>query len=294
METPKIQLHNLHFDKLDFYKYHGAGNDFIMIDNRSLKLPLFAPEIYNAWCDRRMGVGADGVILLNEHSDQEVDFEMLYINANGEEGSMCGNGGRCIIAFAKFLGIIEETTIFSACDGLHRGKIEELPIEWQGLGNIEWISLEMGNVNQIDKDKQTEDYVLDTGSPHYVQFVEDASTTEVLEKGKAIRYNDTYKEKGINVNFIEIEDTNSLKIRTYERGVEAVTLACGTGATAAAVVYLAKEEATNGAHTVKLEAEGGPLEVSLVKKDANYQNIWLKGPAVQVYSGLLGEQFRGI
>ena len=269
---------------IPFYKYHGAGNDFVMIDNRSLALPLFEPEIYQAWCNRRMGIGADGVILLNQHDD--CDFSMLYINANGKEGSMCGNGGRCIIAFAKFLEIIEKDCVFWAYDGLHKGTIQEKPQDWQGMGLLEWVSLEMSDVGSISLDPTKPDFVLDTGSPHYVQFVEQVEQVDVFKEGVAIRYNDIYTEKGINVNFVEVCKQDELKIRTYERGVEAVTLACGTGATAAAVAYLKKEQKSKGAYKIKLQAEGGPLEVSLSKlEEDHYHDIWLTGPAVQVYKG---------
>ena len=276
--------------KIPFFKYHGAGNDFVMIDNRSLQLPLFEPFVYQSWCNRKMGVGADGVILLDYHLNS--DFKMLYINANGVEGSMCGNGGRCIVAFAQFLGIIDKETEFMAYDGLHKAKIEEKtvapPIE--GIGNlVNWVALEMGDVDQIAVDKdQSADYVLDTGSPHYVQFVESIEKVDVLGEGKKIRYNDHYKEKGVNVNFVEITENQTLNICTYERGVEAVTLACGTGATAAAMAYLKEKETPDGKYTIQLKTEGGPLEVSLTKKAADaYHNVWLKGPAVQVYSGEL-------
>jgi len=265
---------------MQFYKYHGAGNDFIMVDNRTASIK-HQPELFQAWCNRRIGIGADGVILLNNHSS--LDFDMRYYNANGYEGSMCGNGGRCIIAFAHKLGLFDTTCRFMAYDGEHEGAVLQSRVESPLMGKQKWIGLKMAEVNVPDKN-EVGDYILDTGSPHYIRFVDDLNSTDVARVGKAIRYNETYKSKGINVNFIEPIDQSSLKIGTYERGVEAVTLACGTGSVAAAICLLEQQKAPNGTHEISVMTDGGSLEISLTKKEV-YQEVWLRGPAVEVYKG---------
>jgi len=256
---------------LSFYKYQGTGNDFVIIDNRKGTLSKDNPALYQHLCDRRMGVGADGVILLQNHADY--DFEMIYINANGYEGSMCGNGGRCTIAFAQYLGIIQQETRFLAVDGEHLGKIQD-----------DLFYLKMGDVSACKKIKEG-DYELDTGSPHYVRLVDDLAKVDVLQEGKAIRHNAVYNEKGINVNFIEQVDATHLKIGTFERGVEAVTLSCGTGVTAASIVHLLHHSFANGTYSIELETEGGTLSVQLRKNEGAFDDIWLIGPAKMAFSG---------
>jgi len=256
---------------LSFYKYQGTGNDFVIIDNRQKILNKNQYKLFQHLCDRRMGIGADGVILLQNHP--HYDFEMVYINADGYEGSMCGNGGRCIIAFAQHLNLIQQSTHFIAVDGEHFGKIQD-----------ELIHLKMNRVADCKRINEN-DYELDTGSPHYVRFVEDLSQVNILETGKSIRHNETYDKAGINVNFIEKIADNQLKIGTFERGVEEVTLSCGTGVTAASIVHLLHQNAQDGKYEISLETQGGDLAVQLTKTAKIFDNIWLIGPAVKSFKG---------
>ena len=251
-----------------FYKYQGTGNDFVIIDNRQLKFPKNDTNLINHLCDRRFGIGADGLILLENNT--EADFTMVYYNADGKESSMCGNGGRCITAFAKFLGIIDRETTFVAVDGIHYATIEG-----------ELVSLQMNNVDTINTFNNHT--FLDTGSPHHVQFENDLEALNIKEKGAAIRYG-KYGASGSNVNFVKAESTdNVFSMRTYERGVEDETLSCGTGATAVAIAVNYLKKTTSNA--VTLNTQGGPLEVSFEIENDVYKNIFLKGPAVQVYKG---------
>lgn len=253
-----------------FEKYQGAGNDFIMIDNREQLFPANnRPNLVSRLCDRRFGIGADGLILLE--SDFDTDFRMIYYNADGGETSMCGNGGRCIVAFANSLGIIQKTTRFKAIDGYHQAIII----------SDDRIELQMNDVKHIDiKDHVA---VLDTGSPHYVSFVNDLEDINVFESGRKIRYNDQYRDQGINVNFVQHKG-DKLYINTYERGVENETLACGTGVTAAVLAY---NEMSNHALTgeINVVAKGGQLSVKFTKDENGYKNIWLCGPAQKVFEG---------
>tara|TARA_R110001583_G_scaffold58714_7_gene174848 strand:- start:7315 stop:8094 length:780 start_codon:yes stop_codon:yes gene_type:complete len=254
--------------ELQFFKYQGTGNDFIMIDNRSLFFPKTDIKLINKLCDRRFGIGADGLILL-EPSENE-DFTMVYYNADGNEGSMCGNGGRCLVAFAKQLGIIKKETTFNAVDGLHYATIEN------GV-----VSLKMIDVNEI---KLSNSYsFLNTGSPHHISFCDNVSKVNVKELGAKIRYGSPYFKAGTNVNFAEQITENSFKVRTYERGVEDETLACGTGVTAVAVAANKTNKTTS--NLIKIEVLGGNLEVSFDKKGENYINVFLTGPAQFVFEG---------
>lgn len=254
--------------ELQFYKYQGTGNDFIMIDNRRLFFPKTNTNLIHKLCDRRFGIGADGLILL-EPSDNE-DFTMVYFNADGNEGSMCGNGGRCLVAFAKQLKIIENETTFYAVDGLHYATIKK------GI-----ISLKMIDVNEIEI---TDSYsFLNTGSPHHISFCDTVSDINVKEVGAEIRYGAPYFEVGTNVNFAEQITENSFKVRTYERGVEDETLACGTGVTAVAIAAHKTSKTTS--NHIKIEVLGGNLEVSFDKEGDNYKNVFLTGPAQFVFEG---------
>ncbi|MBK8443558.1 MAG: diaminopimelate epimerase [Sphingobacteriales bacterium] len=255
-----------------FYKYQGAGNDFVMIDNR-LQTLLPDKTRFARWCHRRFGVGADGVILLQQHPDY--DFEMRYFNADGGEGSMCGNGGRCAIAFAQHLGIIQQKTIFLATDGTHEGEFSE-----------HIISLKMNKVQQWQK-RQNSDFVLDTGSPHYVRFVENAAAIDAFALGKSIRYSPEFEQKGINVNFVQQTATCTLQVRTYERGVEDETFACGTGVTAAAITSALLQQLPEGNHTFDCHTQGGLLKVSFVYADDAFSEIWLQGGAERVFEGTI-------
>ncbi|MDI1355898.1 MAG: diaminopimelate epimerase [bacterium] len=253
---------------VDFHKYQGTGNDFILIDNR-LKAVELSTEHIQFLCDRRFGIGADGLMLLEKESGY--DFKMVYFNSDGNQSSMCGNGGRCITAFAKQLGIIRDEARFLAIDGPHLALVE---------GDL--ISLKMQDVNQME---QGSDYFfLNTGSPHYVKLVNDVEHTDVSTEGKNIRNSDRFKEEGTNVNFIE-RINDEVFVRTYERGVENETLSCGTGVTAAALVAALLGIST-GKNECMIRTLGGKLEVSFEKVlEQNFYNIWLKGPAQFVFSG---------
>lgn len=255
---------------IKFYKYQGTGNDFIIIDNRNMQFKVNNIALIAQLCDRKFGIGADGLMLLQ---DSEVsDFEMLYYNADGKPSSMCGNGGRCIVAFAKKLGIIDKQTSFTAMDGLHQARLNT-------LGN--WVSLQMIDVNHIDKDG--EDYVLNTGSPHYVKLVDKLKDFDVYTNGKTIRNLPNYQRDGINVNFVE-KDNGGYFVRTYERGVEDETLACGTGVTAVALA-MAKANHLLGEITVPIRVLGGSLTIRFHAEENKFNNIFLEGAATFVFEG---------
>jgi len=252
----------------EFYKYQGTGNDFVMIDNRNGVFKKDTTAI-NRLCDRRFGIGGDGLILL-EH-DEFSDFRMVYYNSDGNESSMCGNGGRCIVAFAKQLGIVSDETTFNAIDGIHVAKFLE----------NDRIALQMKNVSEINVQQ---DYVsLDTGSPHHVTMVEDLDQFNVKSEGAKIRYSELYGKTGSNVNFVSPAGEDTFAVRTYERGVEDETLSCGTGVTAVAVAMHALGK-TNS-NTIILQVEGGILEVSFEYENGEYNQIFLKGPAEFVFKG---------
>ncbi|WPR71555.1 diaminopimelate epimerase [Flavobacterium sp. NG2] len=255
--------------QISFYKYQGTGNDFVMIDNRLAIFPKDNTNLVARLCDRRFGIGADGLILLE--NDSETDFKMVYYNSDGNQSSMCGNGGRCLVAFAKKLNVIENKTTFNAVDGLHHATV----------GEDEIVSLQMIDVDQI---KTTADYsFLNTGSPHHVQIVEDLENYNVKENGAAIRYGELYGKEGSNINFVKKINDTTFSLRTYERGVEDETLACGTGATAAAIAM--NETGETDATSININVEGGKLMVSFDKKDNKYTNVFLNGPAEFVFEG---------
>ena len=254
--------------KIHFYKYQGAGNDFIMVDNRSLNFPKNKVILIQKLCDRKFGVGADGLILLESSNNH--DFKMIYFNADGKESSMCGNGGRCIVAFAKKLNIIAHKTTFEAIDGQHFAEVEN-----------ELINLQMTDVENIEI--YDSHVFLNTGSPHHVNFCDAIDTLDVPKLGSKIRYGAPYFEEGTNVNFVEQISENSFKVRTYERGVEGETLACGTGVTAVAIA--ANKTGKTTEERIFIEVLGGKLEVSFKKENNNYKNVFLKGPAQFVFEG---------
>ena len=254
--------------KIHFYKYQGTGNDFVILDNRNGDYDALTNEQVAFLCDRRFGVGGDGLMLLQNHSSY--DFQMKYYNSDGREGSMCGNGGRCLVKFANDIGIEKSHYKFLAVDGAHEARI--------GADGI--VSLRMNDVTNVIQ--EGEQFILDTGSPHFVSLKKNVMELDVFNEGRAIRYSDQFKEKGINVNFIE--QTNipgEIIVRTYERGVEDETYSCGTGVTAAAIVASNKE----GANRVDVITKGGKLRVSFDKHGDVYSNIWLHGPAVRVFEG---------
>ncbi len=254
---------------LKFSKYQGAGNDFVMIDNRQVEFDKTQKNVAKL-CHRRFGIGADGLILLEQAEQPDEDFKMVYYNADGSESTMCGNGGRCIVQFAHDLGLIKEQTVFTAIDGRHEAELK---------GDL--IALKMIDVPEVTKAGDA--FILNTGSPHYVKFVHNIDELDVEKEGKAIRYSDRFKAEGINVNFIEI-GTDLHKIRTYERGVEAETYACGTGTTAAAIaLYISGHSSTS----VNIKAVGGQLKVNFTPQNNGFTDVWLTGPAQCVFEGLI-------
>ena len=257
--------------QLEFYKYQGTGNDFVMIDNRSNFFPKENTQLVAHLCDRRFGIGADGLILLD--NDTDTDFRMVYYNSDGNLSSMCGNGGRCLVAFAKKLNVIQNETTFIATDGLHYATVAD-----DGV-----VSLQMIDVEEI---KSTSEYsFLNTGSPHHVQLVADLEYYNVKENGAAIRYGALYGKPGSNVNFVKKIDATTFALRTYERGVEDETLACGTGATAVAIAMNAIGQ--TDLNTINIQVEGGKLAVSFDKNNGKYSNVFLKGPAEFVFKGTI-------
>ena len=251
-----------------FYKYQGTGNDFIIIDNRKDTFPKEDGDYINRLCNRNFGVGGDGLMLLEESSS--LDFEMVYFNADGKTGSMCGNGGRCIVQFAKHLGIFNNKTSFEAIGSIYHASIEGAEV-----------SLKMNDVKEIEV--HSDHLFLDTGSPHHIEFIENIDGIDVKEIGKQIRYGSPYFEKGANVNFVEQIEKDTFKVRTYERGVEDETFSCGTGVTAVAIASHAIKKSSE--KIIKLETLGGTLEVSFELDNNNYSNIVLKGPANFVFKG---------
>jgi diaminopimelate epimerase len=255
--------------KMHFYKYQGTGNDFIILDNRNWTYKALSTERINQLCDRRFGIGADGLMLLN--SKAGYDFEMKYFNSDGKEGSMCGNGGRCMVKFAHQLGIRKEKYCFCAVDGDHEAE----------LGDEGIVRLKMKDVEGIKE--YHGDYILNTGSPHYVKIVGDVMDFDVFEKGMEIRYSPDFTNEGINVNFVEQKKPDEIIVRTYERGVEDETLSCGTGLTASALVCYHNDI---GYNHVSVTTRGGKLVVEFDRADDNsFHNIWLCGPAELVFEG---------
>lgn len=255
--------------KIEFYKYQGTGNDFVILDNRDNKYDAITASQVKHICHRRYGIGADGLMLLNNHVDY--DFEMVYFNADGNASSMCGNGGRCLVKFAKHQGMYKSTYRFLAIDGMHEAEI-----------NInEIIHLKMQDVNLVEY--HTGHAILNTGSPHFVKFASNVENIDVFETGKEIRYSKPFKEEGINVNFVEATNEDGIFVRTYERGVEEETLSCGTGVTACALMHAHNAK---GFNRVEVKTMGGHLSVEFFKEsDHHFKNIWLCGPAEFVFKG---------
>jgi len=252
---------------MKFSKYQGAGNDFIIIDDRNGIAKNLDSTSIAQWCDRHFGIGADGLMLLREH--QTYDFEMVYFNSDGQPSTMCGNGGRCLTSFAHRLGLVDKEAHFLAVDGPHKAKIH----------SAELISLEMIDVLNIEE--IPDGLLIDTGSPHVIKRVEELSALDVVKEGRAIRNADPFKEEGVNVNFIELQE-GRLHIRTYERGVEDETLACGTGVTAAAIAACHWGLLNAPVHLIAL---GGKLEVTFDVTPEGYQHVWKTGPVEHVFDG---------
>jgi diaminopimelate epimerase len=254
--------------KIHFYKYQGTGNDFIIIDNRNWSITDLPIQKVKFLCDRRFGIGADGLMLLNPKTGY--DFEMKYYNSDGRESSMCGNGGRCMIKFAYDLGMHKSNYHFIAVDGEHEGEID---------GEI--VNLKMKDVDGITE--YDNDFILNTGSPHYVKNVSDVMDYDVYHNGMEIRHSEKFAKEGINVNFVEVKKPDEIIVRTYERGVEDETLSCGTGVTASALVCHHNDA---GYNEVTVITKGGKLTVKYDRIDDNtFRNIWLCGPAERVFEG---------
>ncbi len=280
---------------LPFYKYQGTGNDFIMLDQRdTLFLKKTDTEIIKNLCDRRFGIGGDGLMFLQRK--EGYDFEMVYFNADGTEGSMCGNGGRCLTAFAHYLGVFESKCTFLAIDGDHeavvllppapKGSFESRHSSPSGRG-AKWVELKMINVAKSGIEQGDDYFLMNTGSPHYVVFTEDLTDINIYENGRAIRYSERFAKEGVNVNFVEIlGDKKSIEVATYERGVEDETFSCGTGVTAAALSFYFKN---GGSTEVPIKTKGGQLAVKFRenREGGIFENIWLCGPATQVFAGTI-------
>jgi diaminopimelate epimerase len=252
--------------KVEFYKYQGTGNDFVVLDNRDGRYDGLKTEQIDRICNRKFGIGADGLMMLE--MAEGYDFRMVYYNADGQEGSMCGNGGRCLVQFAHDCGIIKDHYRFIAVDGEHDASILD--------GRIH---LKMQDVHQVENRGSVK--ILNTGSPHYISFVDDVDSMDIFSEGRKIRYSHEFNQSGINVNFV-CSNGNGIRVRTYERGVEDETLSCGTGVTAAAIAC----SKTDGQQQVDIQVEGGQLAVSFNRiDDQHYLDIWLIGPAAFVFSG---------
>lgn len=255
---------------ITFYKFHGTGNDFVILDNRNLFFTRGMTDIYRFLCDRHFGIGADGLMLFQNAAG--FDFEMVYFNADGKESSMCGNGGRCMVEFARLMGMKKDAFTFIAVDGEHEAIMDQ-----------DNIRLKMSDVNSASR--LLNHYIVETGSPHYVAFVDKVDSISVKKEGAEIRYSEKYRPDGINVNFVQ-KFANGLKIRTYERGVEDETFSCGTGVTAAALMYSVESEMEIGLHSVDVETLGGTLQVNFQKiSDSIFSDVWLTGPAKFVFKG---------
>lgn len=261
--------------QIDFFKYQGAGNDFVVLDNMGGSFNGMKPEHVASLCDRRFGIGADGLLLLSK-SVAPFAFRMEYYNQDGSRASFCGNGARCICAFAVFRGVVRAGSEFSfvADDGEHKATVSEA---------MDWVDLQMIPVESVKKESDGA-FVLNTGVPHYVQFVDDLENLDIMKVAPSIRYSELYKPNGVNVNFAHIISDNHIAIRTYERGVEAETLACGTGITAASIA----SSFLTGSESFKVDAKGGGLAVSFCRnEDGSFSDVCLSGPAKRVFGGLI-------
>jgi len=259
---------------MHFHKFQGNGNDFILLDNRNNNFDLTAAQVQKI-CDRRFGIGADGLMLINVSA--KYDFKMVYYNSDGNISSMCGNGGRCIAAFSKFIGLVGDEMIFEAWDGLHKAIIESEII----AGKIWDVRLQLADV--VDVDKNEDYYFLDTGSPHYVEFVNNTAEIDVATEGKKTRDSERFAPMGTNVNFVEISK-DRIFVRTYERGVEEETLSCGTGVTASAIAVFLE----TGRKNVPVHTTGGDFTVSFNHDEDKFTDVWLRGPAELVFEGDMG------
>ncbi len=253
--------------KVIFSKYQGAGNDFVMLNNMLGHYDSLSIDQVQFICDRKLGVGGDGLIKINKK--EGFDFEVDYYNADGSQ-SFCGNGARCSVAFAKSIGIIKNETNFYAIDGGHKAFVIDDDVK---LEMLDVASYEMTG----------DDYIIDTGSPHYVKFLDTIEEVDVIEFGKSVRYSDRFKEEGINVNIMKKVSSQQVNVATYERGVEDETLSCGTGVTACALAYMADQELMDA--KVEINTKGGRLAVEAKRIGEGFNSIWLTGPATFVFDG---------
>lgn len=253
---------------IQFYKYQGTGNDFVIMDNRDGRYDVLSEAQVHHLCHRRFGIGADGLMLLNRENGY--DFGMKYYNADGREGSLCGNGGRCLVAFARKMGLSQDHLRFLAVDGPHEAT----------LGQNDWVNLKMQDVEWVEKGPLY--FYLNTGSPHFIKYVDDVQSVDVYAEGRQIRYNDRFAADGTNVNFVQ-ETGDGIFVRTYERGVEDETYSCGTGVTAAALTFAGEELRE---YSIPVQTLGGRLEIRFSKSgERSYHDIWLCGPATLVFQG---------
>lgn len=255
---------------IEFCKFQGAGNDFVLIDNRDGRYNALSKDKIKFLCDRNFGIGSDGLIQLKLHPN--VDFEMDFFNPDGSK-SFCGNGARCTVAYAQALSVNFSTYTFAAIDGYHDFTIDD-----------SMIGIHMQDVATIEKLKSDEVFI-NTGSPHYVLLDNDLSTPHVIEKGKEIRHSEAYNEQGVNVNLVQEQSSDTIRIATFERGVENETLACGTGATACALFFADRNQLTQG--KINVLAKGGSLTVSFERRNSAFTNVWLNGSAQFVYKGTI-------
>ena len=255
---------------ITFFKYQGTGNDFIIIDDRQEYFFKKDAKLIAHLCDRKFGIGADGLILLQ--NNRLHNFTMVYFNADGNESSMCGNGGRCIASFARFLGIVDQDATFEAIDGLHHAKFFD-------DGTVSLKMMDVQNMQLFDGHVFT-----NTGSPHHVELTDNVDHVDVFNQGRHLR-NELYGKEGANINFVQPVTGSVFKVRTYERGVEDETLSCGTGVTAVALAM--HKTGQTSSQEIELQTPGGNLRVSFEPTPSGYKNIWLMGPAVQVFKGTI-------
>jgi diaminopimelate epimerase len=257
---------------IPFQKYEGTGNDFILLDNRDQKYTGLKNSQVEFLCNRNFGIGADGLILLEKKNGY--DFKMIYFNSDGNISSMCGNGGRCITAFAKSLNLINGEAKFVAADGDHKSEIiSKSPLI---------VKLKMADVSDVEQIEN--DIFLNTGSPHYVRFVNDVLAMDIVSEARKIRYNDRFKTEGTNVNFVQ-QSPQGLIVRSYERGVENETLSCGTGVTASVLASVIKGIAKKDAGNIQVKSMGGILTVHYKPSETGFENVWLEGEAKFVFKG---------
>jgi diaminopimelate epimerase len=256
--------------KFSFSKYHGTGNDFVILDGRAVQGHLSGEEIARI-CHRHFGIGADGLILVNPSLNAGVDYEMIYHNADGFVGSMCGNGARCAFAFARSRELAWNEANFLAYDGMHQARIKD--------GAVRVSLRDVTAISAMDEDT----YFLDTGSPHVVRFVNNIEAVNVFHEGRELRHHADFSPKGTNVNFVEIQNAR-LRVRTFERGVEDITMSCGTGVTASALAFAVKNDITKG--SIAVDADGGQLSVDFEKSGSSFTQIWLQGPVQHVFDGI--------